>query len=301
MSPPLRSPLVLTPSNHSAGLWWENIGRDKGMDLLMSALPQLTSGGTRLQKAQATAKFYTWLMVSAWGQGCAKFGKRDRIDFFTKVLTHCPNALRVNFLDRKVTLNLLGNQIDFKSAIGISTFLPVKKEWSRGFLAGRKSLYEIELSDLSKPDAKGHYYKPETDILANAMVNMLVVDKCLSKSPPHDHEQFAFDKRINADDFACIKRGFYKHLSEFTGKTEVSDCANFIYRNNAGEREYGQIPRIITPQTGKGMFDATLPRFGFEDLGRNKDGEHNFVCDMNVLAPLEGMRRMAGLLNKVHA
>ena len=293
--------LTINLDSISEGNWWDNIGRDEGRDLIESALKKADDNSEQVRR-EGTAEVYTWLMTSVWGPSCKQFGTKPRVAFFTQLLRYCPNLVQLSRLNRRVILNLAGHAIDFRGIVGVSTFLPVAREWLADFIAGTKSLYDITAHDLVAADGDGLYHRDSAGIVANAMVNMLIVDKCLNGKPPHDHDVHYFKvEGLTTDDFVQIRRGFYGHLRQFLGPLRIKKDETLIYRSIHDKAEVGGIPRLMSPQTGKGMFDGTLPKLGFENYGKNKDGDTLFICDMNIAKPSRGLLRVASAIRDLAA
>ena len=291
------STLTIRPDQITQSTWWANIGREAGITMIQEALKKIQDSSKRIQ-IQGTVEFYTWCMMSVWGEQCEQFGNQNRTKLFCKLLAKHPEVVQLTKIDRRVVLDLLGYKIDLQGIVGVSSILPVSGNWLESFLAGEKSLYNLSSHDLASRNRFGLFERSASGLIANVMINLLVIDKCLRGTPPHDYERYEYRiEGLRTDDFVRVQHGFKQHFADFLGDIRVAKDQMVIYRFVDGKKELGEIPRIIAPQTGKGMFDRTLPKFGFENYGKNKDDESMYVCDMNILRPHKGcIRIVEGLI-----
>jgi len=293
----------IRPTEIAQSKLWDNIGRDAGISLINEGLKNLSHDATK-NKVKGTAQVYTWMVMAAWEPKCRNFGKLPRVKAFEQFVRANPSVIRFIKLDDPVELHLMGHVIDLRSVVGVSTLLPVNIQWSKEFVAGRNSLYDLSPTHLSKPNRNtGLYYGDSTDVVANAMVNLFALSKYLTMPAPHNGREYLLKyphqkDRATKDIFASIYTMFL-HLSEFLGPLQCPLNGDPIYRTIEDRKEIGRIPRVLTPQTGVGMFDDTLPDYGFEDFGKNMDKDNLFICNLNFARPSDEIRSLAKSIGRI--
>ncbi len=299
--------LVFRPSGKVACDWWDNIGRDDGIRLIKDSVNLINRGShCPASLRRGKAGFYTWLMMTVWGESCSKFGSRSRIDVFAELLSIVPDVIRLHRLSRPVVADLPGGKVDLSGIVGVSTFVPVRAEWGELFQAAKVSYYDLTAQDLyPNPGGKDTVAceQPAYFIVTNATVNLCVVEKKLSQSRIDDvvnaPMNSRYSKKFSMDDFMAVSTGTPSHLAGMLGKIRVDTTERVARRMAADGRVMpGIIPRVLIPQTGHGMFDGFLDKSRVPQYGRTFDNEKLYVLDLNLLGLGKGAMRIAQSLER---
>ncbi len=223
----------ICPPKEIHDVWVRNIGGDRGIDALESYLHQYDNTDPRIRQ-KGMAGIYTWLMKSVWGPDLERFGDHDgvaRIELFAKVLSKCPNAIRFAKSEQKVILELRGRKLDFRGIVGVSTLIPVNIEWFRDYIASKHGLYSLRENHVPKPSHHGLYSRSEAGLIANAMINLFIIEDYIRKYKIPSGTFYKHEKRgVTVPDLNDFRRSVSQHFRDLIGTLKVSSNRNFICR-----------------------------------------------------------------------
>ncbi len=166
------------------------------------------------------------------------------------------------------------------------------------YIAGKHGLYSLREMHIAKTSLHGFYSRSDAGIVANAMINLFIVEDYIGKYKIPSGVFYKHERRgVTVPDLNDFRRSVSQHFRDLVGTLKISSNGNFVCRLLGDKVELGDIPQIVAPQTGRGTLDHLSTDFGFLNYGKTSDNETKYISDLNVIKPSAGNRRLVRFIN----
>ncbi len=138
------------------------------------------------------------------------------------------------------------------------------------YIAGKHGLYSLREMHIAKTSLHGFYSRSDAGIVANAMINLFIVEDYIGKYKIPSGVFYKHERRGVTVRISMIFGDVSQHFRDLVGTLKISSNGNFVCRLLGDKVELGDIPQIVAPQTGRGTLDHLSTDLAFLTTGKHQ-------------------------------